>query len=306
MRNVRVAATVLVVAAVAAVTRPSAGATPDSITALPGAQILYARGSDLYVARADGARATLLAKRAGQAAVSPDARRIAFVRAQSIWVMNRDGSGQRRLTKGYEALSPAWSPRGDTIYFSRLFEGRDKHGGYVFAWSIHRMRPDGSDVRKLTHPTAWDHGTCHTSPAPSPSGSVIAYDDIGECDRGYDATIEAIDRTGREASLGPFAVDAGFDPAWSPDGRTLAFASVDESDLGTGTGIRVASADGSRARRLYRRGPASGPAFSPDGKWLAFSTDGNVWLVRSDGSALRRVLRTGVWRSDPAWLPPVG
>jgi len=218
--------------------------------------------------------------------------------------MNRDGSGQTRLTRGAEAISPAWSPDGETIYFSRYVLKNDERGDFVgYAWAIFRMRADGSEMRQLTHPQPADHGTCHTSPAPSRDGRVITYESIGDCDRGYDASIEAIDDSGREVSLAPLAVNAGFDPAWSPDGRFLAFASVNESEASTG--IKLASSDGSKARRLYRGGPASGPAWSPDGKWVAFSTDGKVWLVRRDGSGLRRVLKTGVWRSDPAWLPVI-
>jgi Tol biopolymer transport system component len=216
--------------------------------------------------------------------------------------MNRDGSGQRRLTRGREAIGPAWSPDGGTIYFSSYIVQRDAHGGFEgYAWALFRMQKSGGDVRRLTRPEPTDHGTCDSRPAPSPDGRVIAYGSIGDCDRGSDASIEAVDVSGRAVGLAPFAVGAGFDPAWSPAGRHLAFASV--SDLGTGTGIAVASADGAAPRRLYRRGPASGPAWSPDGNWLAFSTNGNVWLVRFDGSGLRRVLRTALWRSNPAWLP---
>ena len=53
---------------------------------------------------------------------SPDGRKIAFVSDRDgnseIYVMNADGSGQRRLTRNpaYDA-DPAWSPDGRTIAF---------------------------------------------------------------------------------------------------------------------------------------------------------------------------------------------
>jgi Tol biopolymer transport system component len=204
------------------------------------------------------------------------------------------------LTRGREAIGPAWSPDGTMIYFSSYIVARDAQGGFAgYAWAIVRMRTNGSGVRQLTHPKPSDHGTCHDGPAPSPDGRIIAYSEIGDCDHGFDASIEAIDSSGRSVGLSQFGVDAGFDPDWSPDGRYLAFASSNG-----GEGIAAAAQGGSGARRIYRGGPASGPEWSPDGKWLAFSTDGHVWLVRRDGSDLRRVLDTEVWRSDPAWLPP--
>jgi len=310
--NTRVSAVVApmltgaLVASLALGGRGAANAAADPANATPNARIVFARGSDLYVTSSDGSGLRRLSRNAGQPAVSPDARRIAFVRDRTIWVMRRDGSGQRRLTSGHEDITPAWSPDGRRIYFSRLVERRDELGSYEFAWPIFRMRADGSVAKQLTHPDAWDHGVCHVSPAPSPDGRVIAFATFSECDRGYGVGISAIGPNGSRVDLKRFDMtDAGFDPAWSSDGRSLAFTVLNEWE--GSVGIAVARSDGSRAIRVYRR-PAAKPAWSPDGEWIALvrttSRTGTIWLIRRDGTGLRR-LSGKRYETDPAWLPSV-
>jgi Tol biopolymer transport system component len=41
-------------------------------------------------------------------------------------------------------------------------------------------------------------------------------------------------------------------------------------------------------------------AWSPDGSRLAFDTDDGIWVVGSDGSGLRMVIRDGL---SPTWSP---
>ena len=60
------------------------------------------------VARSDGRGARALTHSGGRApAFSPDGALIAFERRPYIYVMNADGSGLRRLTRGRD---PAWQP----------------------------------------------------------------------------------------------------------------------------------------------------------------------------------------------------
>ncbi|MEJ0024383.1 MAG: S41 family peptidase [Rhizomicrobium sp.] len=77
-------------------------------------------------------------------------------------------------------------------------------------------------------------------------------------------------------------------PAWSPDGRTVAYT----TDVGGAQQIAVRPAEGGPEKVLtaFTEGYFYGPIFSPDGKTLAFS-DGThrLWTVRTDGGAPKQV-----------------
>lgn len=93
-------------------------------------------------------------------------------------------------------------------------------------------------------------------------------------------------------------------PAFSPDGRRLAFTSYEDGYA------RLYTLDlASGVRRLLTPG-AFGytPAWSPDGHWIAFSStheayDTDVYVIRTDGSGLRRLTFTTTDDGLPRWLP---
>ena len=90
---------------------------------------------------------------------SPDGRKIAFSRDgpgsnDEIYVINADGSGQRRLTQS--GRQPLWSPDGQKIAFRSKRNGND---------DIYVMNPDGSGQRNLTRNPARVDDSLAWSPA---------------------------------------------------------------------------------------------------------------------------------------------
>ncbi len=77
-------------------------------------------------------------------------------------------------------------------------------------------------------------------------------------------------------------------PAWSPDGKTIAYT----TDVGGAQQIAVRPAEGGAESVLthFPSGYFYGPVFSRDGKTLAFSDNTHkLWIVRADGGAPRQV-----------------
>ena len=107
--------------------------------------------------------------------------------------------------------------------------------------------------------------------------------------------------------------------AWSPDGRSIVFASnrhvyadgaledaPQEKDLSAHVDIYVMQSDGSAVHRLTTTpGYDGGPFFSPDGKrivWRRFSLEGSVaevWTMRTDGSDQRQITSL----NSMSWAP---
>jgi Tol biopolymer transport system component len=285
-------------------------ARPTGEAAITTAEIVFARGPHLYVMRSNGSRVRLLVRNAGDPAVSPDGRQIAFVRESSLWVMKRDGSSRRRLTtpptvsQGHGQTGdyePAWSSDGRRLYFSRFIEDWSNDS---MASSLVSIRSDGTKLKRLTQVVSNEspHNRCIGDPTPSPTGQLIAYVEWGDCEHGYDPSIEAVTPAGRRTALG-FTLPCAFDPAYAPDGRQLAYAAMQcEGDR---LGIYTQSRGGDE-RRLAA-GLSDSPAWSPDGTTIAFVRgwdQGDIWLVRSAGGGLRRITHTRANDQMPAWLPP--
>jgi dipeptidyl aminopeptidase/acylaminoacyl peptidase len=71
----------------------------------------------------------------------------------------------------------------------------------------------------------------------------------------------------------------GFDPAISPDGRTVAF-----TRFGGDHGLYLIDTDGSNERRIWNGSEGlRGVTWSPDGKWLAFVRQSGVFSCRDLG-----------------------
>jgi len=102
------------------------------------------------------------------------------------------------------------------------------------------------------------------------------------------------------------------DPAWSPDGTQIAYVSTKDGQ----TDIYVMGVTDGRVTRLTRDGGWNGnPTWSPDGSWIMFDSarDGvnpsphnnfrNLFLVRPDGTDLRRLTHLPRYNGSPSWGP---
>ena len=93
-------------------------------------------------------------------------------------------------------------------------------------------------------------------------------------------------------------------PAWSPDGRGLAYVSYR-----TGTpDIFLASIFEGRSTNLTNgAGQNFAPSFSPDGKRIAYSSSrsGNseIWVANADGSGARKITSSPAADTAPTWSP---
>jgi Tol biopolymer transport system component len=93
-------------------------------------------------------------------------------------------------------------------------------------------------------------------------------------------------------------------PAWSPDGRQIAFGSSRDG----GWDIYVVNVDGSGLRRLTSHSARDdSPAWSPDGTRIAFTSDRDgdfeIHVMNADGSGIRRVTDHPAEDGDPSWSP---
>lgn len=93
-------------------------------------------------------------------------------------------------------------------------------------------------------------------------------------------------------------------PAWSPDGRSIAFTSFleDQAD------IYILNLDSGISSPFWTApGVDQAPAWSPDGQWIAFSSsvDGNaeIYVRRVDGSQMHRLTYSWAIETSPTWSP---
>ena len=101
-------------------------------------------------------------------------------------------------------------------------------------------------------------------------------------------------------------------PAVSPDGRWLTYEQFDPA-ASSDRGLRIIALDGGPVRRVtthrerYTTVTDIEPDFSPDGHWITFArattTGSAVFVVRTDGSHLRRLTSFRMAAIDPRWSP---
>ena len=179
-------------------------------------------------------------------AFSPDGRRLAFNSSREnnndIYVVNVDGSGLRRLTNNPAIdTSPTWSPNGQQVAFTSDRTGTPQ---------IYVIGADGTGLRRLTYETYCDRPTW--SPPPF---NEIAYS--SRTGPGHD--IKVLDLATNEVRQLTFGLGSNESPAYSPNGRHVAFMSTRGSGLKQ---IYTIGRDGNGLRRITSSGNNEMPSWS--------------------------------------------
>jgi TolB protein len=204
---------------------------------------------------------------------SPDGSRIVFSAGPNVYPINiyvgeANGSNVSRLTNGFsQDRSPAWSPDGKHILFSS--NPSDIHSENP-NYDIYVMDANGSNITRLTDGPDVDHTPnppVDLDPVWSPDGSRIVFYSTRLNEKfEKEASIHVMDADGsNELRLTETSASVqNVSPAWSPDGRYIAFASNrDHLDRPNVFDIYVMKADGSNVVRLTSSGNNSCPAWQP-------------------------------------------
>jgi dipeptidyl aminopeptidase/acylaminoacyl peptidase len=203
---------------------------------------------------------------------SPDGKYLGFLSARSdskdpdddskddakkqVWLLNRAGGEAQQLSSTIQDVDTfAWSPDSSRLVLVLQDPSVDE---------IEASK--NKDAKPKPHP--WVIDRLH-----------FKEDEIGYLDRRrhHLYTLTIADKKQTQITSGDFDDD---DPAWSPDGRQIAFASnrsTPDPDRNYNTDIWTVSADNtdtgkSLAQISKGTGADGSPTWSPDGKWIAYTT----------------------------------
>jgi TolB protein len=229
----------------------------------------------------------------------------------ALYTVNPDGSRLRQIThppRRVLDIEPDWSPNGKQIVFQRI--SLDGCGPSCEKDEIYRINSDGSGLKALAvdeggkgciHLDQPFGGTCRSVPALSPNGRQIAFECVVLSAKqtspylGRICVMKADGSSVRQLPQTPSGVGDSA-PAWSPDGRRIAFQRAPLA--GKRDAVFVMNADGSKARRVTPWSVRGGqPDWSPDGRRILFysnwggpsSVSANLYTVSPKGTGLKQL-----------------
>jgi Tol biopolymer transport system component len=229
----------------------------------------------------------------------------------AVYTMNANGGKLRRVTRHVPPLGPpVWSPQGTIGYAGgvggRLMEVNPQNGRARLLEGRARIRSTGErfawgrDGRLVVQ---LGHGLEIRKRGGALERRLTRdeYDDFPAWSP--DGRQIAFERSGDVYVVGSNGrglrkLASGNSPAWSPDGTRLVFSACCDREL------FAINLDGSGRRLLARN--ASQPAWSPDGRKIAFvrflrGGNSEIFVMNADGSNQKRLTRNPAIDAAPDW-----
>jgi Tol biopolymer transport system component len=256
-----------------------------------GSQLAFRRDGDIWVAGSDGRNAKrVVASGAASAPTWSPSGSIAYLapRPTGIGVVQLDGGARTTVTNG-NASGVSWSPDGRSLLFVAFGAGPSRSLVlHDYTSGSERTIASGIDNRTATWSADGGHvaflrrkalyvvgsdgaGEHQVAAAPvarfawAPSANLIAYDQGSPSTSVYVADPGGTDTTKISVSAGG---ESSFAPAWSPDGRWVAFLharvvnNIADGDY-YNADVEVAAADGSRRQAVTSPFPVGGANDTP-------------------------------------------
>ena len=267
---------------------------------IAGAAWLYfARGVQSKLPPVRVVPVTSLSDRAEDASMSPDGNQVAFRRSSDspdvsgIYVKQIGSEHLLQLTKSTSDNTPAWSPDGRFVAFSRYENALHE---------IYMVSAIGGTERKL-----YSGAPAHPSLSWSRDGKFIAFTAKEPNQNTYSINLLSVGNLETRKLTEPGAEQQDEGPAFSPDGKKLAF--VRTNGARNMSDIFIIPSNGGAARRLTSDNTIipSPPTWTRDGKSIVFSSPRSsiptLWRIPASGGAPVQVPQVGVVALHPSISP---
>ncbi|MEP2103622.1 MAG: amidohydrolase family protein [Parasphingorhabdus sp.] len=271
-----------------------------------GGSVAFALLGDIYTMPMAGGSPTRIAEGLAwevQPRFSPDGKRIAFTSdrggGDNIWIMNRDGSDKRQVTKEKFRLlnQPSWSPDGRYIIAKKHFTtGRSLGTGEVWVYHVSGgagvvlvKKPNEQHQKELGEPIyAPDGKSLYYTRNITPGGQFI-YAQDSNTDL---FNIEEYDLESGEVTTAVSGLGGSVRPTPSPDGNSIAFVRRERAesklyvkDLATGKERKVYDDLDQDVQETWAvTGVYPNMDWTPDSRSIVFWAGGKIRKISADGS----------------------
>ncbi|KAL5561080.1 hypothetical protein UlMin_030827 [Ulmus minor] len=251
-----------------------------------------------------------------------------------LQILKSDGSKRWTLIKDRTSFCNSWSPSEKNVVYTSIGPVFESAKATVqiarIKFNQSNLDDDHEDIPCEIKILTKEETGNNAFPSCSPDGKSLVFRSGRSGHKNLyilDAVDGEFDGGVRQLTAGPW-IDTM--PSWSPNGDLIAFSSNRHNPNNTEVfSIYVVKPDGSGLRRIHVAGPEGSDevdkerinhvCFSGDGEWLLFTANlggvtaepvsfpnqfqpyGDLYVMKLDGSGLRRLTWSGFENGTPAW-----